>query len=122
MNTAQVAEQFIRCYRSENPASKYELYSEDCISIERPIGKDFYEVKGLVSIKEKSKSFYRQFNEIVSRKVSEPILDANTFTVTISIEYLKDGEKKILEELCIFSVENGKISREEFIYEFMGNF
>lgn len=111
-----IANDFITRYSSSNPLSKYDLYAEDCLSIESPENGLREEVTGLEKIKQRSEKFYSEFPEIVGKTVSQPLIGDSAFSVVITIEYLKDLEKKTLKELCIFTVRNGKIVQQEFIY------
>jgi hypothetical protein len=111
-----IANEFVSRYSSENPLSKYDLYADDCISIESPQNGEREEIVGLQKIKERSEKFYSEFPEIISKSVSQPLVGDSAFSVVITFDYLKDSEKKTLKELCIFTVRSGKIVKQEFIY------
>lgn len=118
MKVEEIAEKFIELYTSSDPFSKYQLYSEDCVSLERPQGKPSWSTEGLYKIKEKSKRFYKQFDDIVRKRISDPVISDVGFALRISIDYIdfKTKQQKTINEMCIFIIEAGKITREEFIY------
>ena len=118
MNVEEIAKNFVEVYRSEEPNRKYELYSNNCVSVERPAGQPAVKVRGLSAIQEQSDIFYSQFDTVHSRSVSEPLISDTAFCLVISLDVTKvGGERAILSELCIFHVVDGKIISSEFIFQ-----
>lgn len=116
MTHIEIANEFVKRYRSDNPFSKYELYDEDCISIENPKNGEKSIIKGLDEIKTKGAEFYKQFDTVTKREISDPVIIENGFNVNFKIEGVKNNQPFIITELAIYSVMNGKIITEEFIY------
>jgi hypothetical protein len=89
-----------------------ELFSEHAESID-PIYKN-QPLKGLPHLIEREKQFLATA-EIHDIKLSEPLYAGNYFSVVISMDFTREGgERKKMEELCIYKVENGKIASQQF--------
>ncbi len=116
MNTEEIAKKFVEIYRSSDPMKKYDLYSEDCVSVESPVYGMRQEFKGLSDIKSRHHEFYSQFSEIHNKHVTEPLIGDTGFSVVINFDVTKDGIVTKMNELCVFQVKAGKIIRQEFIY------
>jgi hypothetical protein len=116
MSTQQVANTFVKIYRSEKSDEKYSLYDQNCISFELPVEGSQYEVSGLEHIKEESNKFYQRFTKIFNKIISEPLISDHGFSTVITLEVEEGGNHKVINELCTFQVREGKIVRQEFIY------
>ncbi len=88
-----------------------ELYSEHAESID-PIYKN-EPLKGLANLVEREKQFLATA-EIHAVKVSEAIFAGNYFSVVISMDFARNGEHKMIEELAVYKVEYGKIISQQF--------
>ena len=89
-----------------------ELFSEHAESID-PIYQNI-PLKGLEKLIEREKAFLAtaQIHEI---KLSNPIFAGNYFSIIISMRATINGtEERLLEELCVYKVENGKIISQQF--------
>lgn len=116
MSPQEIANEFVKRYRSTNPFSKYELYAEHCVSIESPKNGHKTETIGLENIKIKGQNFYKQFDEVTKREVGNPVVNENSFSVNFSIHGTKNNKPLEINEVALYSIENGKITSEEFIY------
>jgi hypothetical protein len=89
-----------------------ELFSEHAESID-PVYKN-EPLKGLANLVDREKQFLAAA-EIHHIKLSEPIFAGNYFSLIISMDFTRQGqERKMLEELCVYKVENGKIISQQF--------
>ena len=89
-----------------------ELFLEHAESID-PIYKNV-PLKGLVNLIEREKQFLSA-NVIHELKLSEPIFAGSYFSIIISMSFTPNGgERKNMEELCVYKVENGKIISQQF--------
>jgi hypothetical protein len=114
MNTiAEIASRLSSLCTEHKFVEAYEsLYSEHAVSID-PIYKN-EPLTGLSSLIEREKTFLgaNQVNEV---KVSDPIFAGSYFSVILSIDFTAaDQSKKVVEELCVYKVENGKIVSQQF--------
>ncbi len=89
-----------------------ELFSEHAESID-PVYKN-EPLIGLSNLIEREKSFLAR-TDVHELKISDPIFAGNYFSIVISMSFTPDGqERKALEELCVYKVENGKIVSQQF--------
>jgi hypothetical protein len=89
-----------------------ELYAEDAVSTDPNYKNE--PLKGLVNLIEREKKFLSAV-EIHETKVSEAIYAGNYFSVIIAMDFTVNGQdRKMLEELCVYKVEKGKIISQQF--------
>ena len=89
-----------------------ELFSEHAESVD-PIYKNV-PLKGLGHLIERERQFLSN-TEIHDIKVSEALYAGNYFSVIISMDFTVNGQdRRKLEELCVYKVENGKIVSQQF--------
>jgi ketosteroid isomerase-like protein len=95
-----------------------ELFSKDAVSVEAgaPPGQD-RTAKGVEAIKAKGK--WWTDNHIVHKAdVAGPYPHDNRFAVrfTYDITHKPSGKRFVMDEVGLFTIENGKIAVEEFFY------
>jgi hypothetical protein len=89
-----------------------ELFSEHAESID-PIYKN-EPLKGLAGLIEREKKFLAA-TEVHEFKMSEPVFAGSYFSVVFSMDFTPNGqERKKIEELAVYKVENGKIVSQQF--------
>jgi hypothetical protein len=117
MTTNEIAERLVSyCRRGEFETAQRELYSSDAVSLEpedTPMAPR--QTKGLSAIIEKGKRFTSAVEEIHSLKVSDPLVAADSFACTMSLDATMKGRgRTTISELCIYLVADGKVVSEEF--------
>ena len=118
MNTMEIARKLVQLCREGKDAEARVLYANEAVSVE-PIalpGID-REAKGLAAIQAKSEWWYAN-HEIHSVSVTGPWPHDNRFIVGFQIDVTNkpSGRRMYLDEVGLYTVENGKIVREEFFY------
>lgn len=89
-----------------------ELFSDHAESID-PIYKN-EPLKGLAHLIERERQFLLTA-EIHDIKVSDALYAGSYFSVIISMDFtVKGQDRKKMEELCVYKVENGKIVSQQF--------
>jgi hypothetical protein len=89
-----------------------ELFSEHAESTD-PIYNNV-PLKGLPNLVEREKQFLSS-TEIHEIKMSQPIFAGSYFSVIISMSFTPKGqEMKMMEELCVYKIQNGKIVSQQF--------
>jgi hypothetical protein len=89
-----------------------ELYSDHAESID-PNFKNV-PLKGLVGLIERETQFLSA-TQIHDVKLSDAIFAGSYFSIIFSMEFTPNGkERKKIEELCVYKVENGKIVSQQF--------
>jgi hypothetical protein len=92
-----------------------ELYDDNAVSIDPNYKNEPF--TGLHNLIEREKQFLANV-EIHDIKMSEALFAGNYFSVVMSMHFtIKGQESKMLEEICVYKVDNGKIVSQQF---FMG--
>jgi hypothetical protein len=119
MKTNEIATRYVAlCKEGKNEEVLSELFSPDAVSVEAggPPGMD-RTAKGLEAIRGKSKWWNE--NHIVHKgEVFGPYPHDDRFAVRFLYDIThKPSQKRItMDEVGLFTVENGKIVKEEFFY------
>jgi ketosteroid isomerase-like protein len=126
MGTAEVAKRYVAfCQEGKFAACLDELYAKEAVSIEAaaPPGSERV-AKGLDAIRAKGKDWGEK-HVVHSAETSGPFPSDNRFAVRFNFDVTDkpSGKRMKMDEVGLFTVENGKITREEFFYptEGMGN-
>lgn len=118
MTTKQVAEKLIElCKTGRWEQAHSELYAEHCVSIE-PDGLDFpSKTEGMEAIKAKSEHWGASVEEFHGVEIEGPIIAGNHFSCNMKMDITYKGKPRMKdEELCVFEVTDGKITKEQFFY------
>lgn len=119
MNTFEVAKKYVElCKKHDNKTILETLFSPDIVSVEAgaPPGASA-EVRGVQAVAEKGVKWMSE-HEIHSAKVEGPWPHGDRFVVRFSYEVTNkpSGKRFPMDEVALFTVQNGKIVREEFFY------
>ncbi|MEO0902363.1 MAG: nuclear transport factor 2 family protein [Bacteroidota bacterium] len=117
MTTQEVADKLIDyCRQGQFLDAIKDLYSNDIVSIE-PDGAPMKEVRGLDAVIQKTEHFNSMVEEMHGGEISDPLVADNFISCTIKMDItFKGAPRTIMEEVCLYKVENGKIVYEEFFY------
>jgi len=89
-----------------------ELYSDHAVSID-PLNEN-EPLEGLPALIERERQFLA-LTEIHAVEVGEPSFAGNYFCVTLSMDFTPtELDRRKIEELCVYKVENGKIISQQF--------
>ena len=119
MTTQEIAKRYVAlCQQGKFDACLDELYAKNALSVEAapPPGGE-KTAKGLDAIKAKGKDW--QDNHLVHKaEVSGPFPNENRFAVRFLFDVTDkpSGKRTTMDEVGLFTIENGKITREEFFY------
>ena len=114
MTTQQIAQQLTDLCRAGKFNEAYAtLFAENAKSIEP----DGTTADGLAAIHKKSEGFGEAV-QFVKCEVGESLVSGNHFTMIQTYHSLikATGEKKTMQEICVYKVANGKIVEERFFY------
>ena len=99
-----------------------ELYAKDAVSVEAaaPPGAG-RSASGLDAIRAKSK-WWQENHTVHSAEVNGPFPHDNRFAVRFNYDITNkpSGRRMKMDEVGLFTIENGKITREEFFYSTEG--
>lgn len=118
MTTQEVANRLVAlCREGKNDQAVKELYAPDIVSIE-PEGVPNRIVKGLAGIAEKGVKFQSTIEKFNSSSISDPIVAENFFSCNMLMNVNMKGVPMAIDmdEICVYTVHNGKIVKEEFFY------
>jgi hypothetical protein len=118
MTTEEVADRLVEICRAGNiDQALAELFSPKAVSVEANDMMGPKIVTGLEALKEKSKLFQSMLEEFHGAKISDPIVAGNHFALTWTLDATMKGQKRsTMEEVCVYKVEDGKITLEHFFY------
>lgn len=121
MRTQDIADRFVSlCRQGQFETAQRELFSAEVVSTE-PYGTPTFpqETVGLPALLEKAKKFTALIAEVHGVSVSEPLVAGNAFVVAMKLEVtLKTRGRQLLDELCLYKVDSGKIVSERFTARF----
>jgi hypothetical protein len=119
MATQNVAKRYVElCQAGKNDVCLDELFAKDAVSVEAAAMPGMERVvKGLDGIRAKSKT-WAENNVVHGAEVIGPFPNENRFAVrfTMDVTNKPSGRRMKMDEIGLFTVENGKIAREEFFY------
>jgi ketosteroid isomerase-like protein len=123
MTTQEIGKRYVAlCQAGKNDVCLDELYAKDAVSVEAAAmpGTD-KTVKGLDALRAKSKT-WNESNVVHTAEVAGPFPNDNRFAVRFNFEVTNkpSGRRMKMDEIGLFTVENGKITREEFFYSTEG--
>lgn len=119
MSTLEIGKKYVElCKQHQYEQILETLFSKEAVSVEAggPPGMPL-EARGLPAIMEKGKKWGAD-HEIHSAAVDGPWPNGDRFIVRFSYDVTNkpSGRRMKMEEAGLFTVENGKIVREEFFY------
>ena len=117
MTTTQIAERLAGlCEKGDFETAQQELYADDVISIEPMATPDYEkETKGKDAVFAKIKKFDASVEESYGNKVSAPLITANAFAFTLTMDLKMKGKDRMqMAEICVYEVKDGKVVSEQF--------
>ena len=120
MTTQEIGKRYVAlCQQGKNDECLDELYAKSAVSVEAtPLpGTTERTAKGLEAIKAKGKEWAAS-HVVHGAEVSGPFPNENRFGVyfVFDVTDKPTGKRMKMDEIGLFTVENGKITREEFFY------
>jgi hypothetical protein len=117
MSLQTVAKQFVAmCNQGKNFDVMHSMYAPNIVSVEN----DGKETRDKDPVIEKSKK-WGELNAVNSEKVDGPFFSGpNSFAVhyVMDITPKATGKRITIEEVGVYTVENDKITREQFFYDY----
>jgi len=119
MTTQQVADKWAEyCKTGQWDKAQSELYHQDCVSIEMEGAEGFpYKVEGMENIHKKGLQWNQMVEDFHGMEIEGPIVAGNHFTASMKMDItMKGQERRVDEEIALFTVKDGKIISEQFFY------
>jgi ketosteroid isomerase-like protein len=121
-NALEVGQQLVElCRQGRNLEAISQLYSPDIVSVEATDMPDYpAEIRGLEAVIEKNQRWEGN-NDVHSASVDGPFPHNDRFAVKYHFDTtpktgLMAGQRYQMDEIAVYTVEDGKIVREEFFY------
>ena len=106
------------CRQGRNGDAIEQLYSKNIVSIE-PMGSEAMpaELKGIDAVRTKH-DWWTSNMEVHSAKVKGPFVGDGEFAVYYDYDttFKPTGARTSMKEMALYTVQDGKITREEFFY------
>jgi len=119
MTTAEIAKQLVElCRKGENEKAVELFYSPDIVSVEAgEMPQAPREARGLAAVKKKGE-WWRANHTVNSAKASGPFVAVDKFAVGFDYDVTvkATGKQMKMSEVGVYTVSNGKIVHEEFLY------
>jgi ketosteroid isomerase-like protein len=119
MNTLEIANKLVDlCRQGKNLEALSTLYAPDAVSVEAIAMPGSEQLtRGLPGIKAKGE-WWLGNHEVHSAAVTGPWPHGNRFIVGFKYDVTNkpSGQRMLMEEAALYTVENGRIVREEFFY------
>jgi hypothetical protein len=117
MTTQKVADRLIElCRKGQIQQAQEELYGENMVSIEPP-GAPVEKAEGLQAVVEKGQQFAAMIEEHHGLSITDPVVRGKYFSMGMTLDATMKGQgRTLLEEICVYKVEDGKIVSEQFFY------
>ncbi|WP_235293332.1 SnoaL-like domain-containing protein [Portibacter lacus] len=118
MTTQEIANRLVEiCRTGDYGKAIQELYSPSIVSVE-PEGIPNRIVSGFDALEEKSKNFNAKIESINSSEISDPLVADNIFSVAMLMNVNMKGVPVPVDmnEICVYTVAEGKIVKEEFFF------
>jgi hypothetical protein len=119
MTTKQVADRLVElCRDGKNKQALDELYAPFIQSTEMFGTPEMPQVmNGIDAIRAKTQ-WWLDNHEVHSATCGEPIVAGNHFAVTMRLDvtFKPRNQRMQMEEICVYEVKDGKISKEQFFY------
>jgi ketosteroid isomerase-like protein len=119
MTTAEVANQLVALCRAGKFLEAIDtLYADNVTSVEaQPWPDSGRETLGKAAVRGKSVWWFEN-NEVHTISVTGPFVSPERFAVVFNFDYTRkaDGQRVQFSEAAVYTVENGQIVRDEFLY------
>lgn len=121
MTVQEIADRLVElCRTGRNDEAYTELFAENASSHEMP-GWPGSDTVGRDAMLAKSAKWAEDVKQVHKMEVTDPIVYANYIALGMGIDLeKKDGTRSFEQEMCVYTVEGGKIVSERFIYSMPG--
>lgn len=121
MTTQEVADRLVDlCRKGSFEQAQKELYSDNVVVLEAEGAPDRI-TEGINAVHEKGEKFNEMVEAVHKNEISDPVVGGNYFSFAMnSVMVFKGNPTPVdMNEICVFLVTDGKVSRAEFFYTIM---
>ena len=108
----------VLCQQEKNLEAIEKFYHPDVVSVEAVAMPGMEQTqRGMEAIKQKN-TWWMDSNEVHGMEIRGPFPHGDRFVICFKIDVTckQSGQRQTLEEVGLYTVENGKITKEEFFY------
>ena len=120
MTTQEVADRFSQLAQQNNWMQiQDELFADNAVSIEPSHASNMGmpNAEGKEAIRKKGEIFQNMVEEVHGGFTTEPVVAGNHFAVGMTMDATMKGQgRSKMEEICVYEVKNGKITKEQFFF------
>jgi hypothetical protein len=119
MTTAEIATQLVALCRDDKFVEAVDrFYADDVVSVEPADYQGGREMRGKAAVKRKNVEWLEGVT-VHSFSATGPFVSPERFAVWYSFDFTTkaSGERNKLNEVGVYTVVDGKITREEFLYQ-----
>lgn len=120
MTTAEIAKQLVElCRKGENAKVQELYYSPDIVSVEAADMQNMPRVMRGIDAITKKREWWASNHIVHSAKATGPFVAVEKFAVLFEYEvtFKPTSQRNKMAEVAVYTVSNGKIIHEEFIYQ-----
>ncbi|MDJ0653166.1 MAG: nuclear transport factor 2 family protein [Xanthomonadales bacterium] len=117
MTTQEIAQTFTDLIKAgEHEKAAEQFNSPDIVSVEAMEG-PMARLEGAAAVKEKNDWWFAN-HEIHSSEASGPYVNGDQFSIRMAIDVTskENGERMQMDEICLYTLRDGKIVEERFFY------
>lgn len=113
----EIAHRLVDYCRNDQYDQCYEqLFSTDCKSIE-PDDSHWSIADGMTAVRNKRLQWSNSLAQFHEKEISDPICADGYFTCTMKYDVtFKTGDRRKVNQVCVYKVDNSKITEERFFY------
>jgi ketosteroid isomerase-like protein len=119
MSTMDIANKMIAlCKQGKNEEALNTLFADDAVSVEAvAMEGGSREAKGLAAIRAKGQ-WWMSNHDVHSATITGPWPNGDRFVVGFNydVTFKPTGKRMTMDEVGLYTIQNGKIVREEFFY------
>lgn len=91
-------------------------WADDVVSYENMPGAEMAEIRGKAGVRGKGE-WWGANHEVHGVEVDGPFLNGDQFAVRFKMDITpKDGERHVMDEVGLYTIQGGKIAEERFFY------
>ncbi len=119
MSVLEIGKEMVKlCQQGKNLEAIERFYHPDVVSVEACTMPEMEQTqRGLEAVKQKN-AWWMEHNEVHGGEVRGPFPHGDRFALwfTYDVTCKQNGQRKAVEEVGLYTVENHKVIKEEFFY------
>ena len=120
MSVLEISRELVAlCQQGKNLEAIEKFYHPDVVSVEAEAMPGMDQTQRSMEAIKKKNAWWVENHEVHGGEVRGPFPHGDRFVLWFKydVTFKQTGQRKTLEEVGLYTVENGKITKEEFFYE-----